>query len=65
MRFAGPLIAALSVAAALLVLEAGTRLRLSPAERARLPHVGVSGETERRLEWVEHGRAGGGARSRG
>jgi hypothetical protein len=63
MRLAGPLIAALSVAAVLLVLEAGTRVRLSVPERARLPHVGVSGETERRLEWVEHGRAGGGAES--
>jgi len=63
MRFAGPLMAALSVAATLVALEVGTRARLSPPERARLPHVGVSGETQRRLEWVEHGRASGGAES--
>jgi len=63
MRLAGPLLAALSVVATLVVLEGATRARLSTAVRARLPHVGADGETERRLEWVERGRAGAGAES--
>ena len=58
---AGPLLAALSVALTLLALEGIVRLRLSEANRAALPHVGVDAETERRLEWVERGRAARGA----
>ncbi len=58
---AGPLLAALSVALTLLALEGIVRLRLSDANRAALPHVGVDAETERRLEWVERGRAARGA----
>ena len=61
MRGAGPLVAALSVAATLLALEGIVRLRVSPANRAALPHVGVGAETQRRLEWVEQGRATRGA----
>lgn len=61
MRGAGPLLAALSVAATLLGLEAAVRLRVSPANQAALPHVGVDAETQRRLEWFERGRAARGA----
>ena len=61
MRASGPLVAALSVVATLLVLEGTVRLRLSPANREALPHVGVDAETQRRLEWVERGRAARGA----
>jgi hypothetical protein len=61
MRGAGPLLAALSVAGTLVALEGAVRLRLSPANRAALPHVGADGETQRRLEWVERGRAVRGA----
>jgi hypothetical protein len=61
MRGAGPVLGALSVAVAVLALEGAVRLRLSPANRSALPHVGVDGETQRRLEWVERGRAARGA----
>jgi hypothetical protein len=63
MKLAGPLIAVLSVAATLAVLETTARVRLSPTARAALPHVGATGEMQRRLEWVERGRADGGAES--
>ncbi len=52
MRGAGPLVAAVAMAATVVLLEGAVRLRLSPAERAALPHVGADGETQRRLEWV-------------
>jgi GDSL-like Lipase/Acylhydrolase family len=61
MRGAGPLLAALSAAVTLLVLEGAVRVRLSPANREALPHVGVDAEAQRRLEWVERGRAARGA----
>jgi hypothetical protein len=61
MKWAGPLVAALAVVATLAALEVGVRLRLSSATRAALPHVGADPETQRRLEWVERGRAERGA----
>ncbi len=55
-RVATLAVAALSLAATVVVLEGVVRLRLSRWTRAALPHVGVDGETQRRLEWVERGR---------
>jgi hypothetical protein len=57
MRGAGPLLAVLAATATLLVLDGAVRLRLSPEDRATLPHVGADPEMQRRLEWVERGRA--------
>lgn len=61
MRAAGPLVAAFSVVATLVAIEGAIRLRLPASTRAALPHVGADPETQRRLEWVERGRAARGA----
>ena len=52
-RLLGPLVAVASVVVTLLVLEGIARIRLTPSQRAALPHVGADAETQRRIEWRE------------